>query len=824
MPLRPTSRSRRDSNLAQAPLLAASSDIVQTVTVPRLRRPVLACSVLERTKAIQIRDAARVVSQCDYRYEDNAGDESRRKESGDVSESEQSTSSSVEQRVTGHSAGQQAGCAFGSRSDVEHPVAEGDLDLFLKVASDWHALDPNLLTFEYRRPRPLSQADSLEAAVETVSSMFNCHHAVANFMMREVGDLLAEWVSQRPNILSELAKTAAEMKVEMYFRLLADCGCDICQTLLTWEQERLKIEGTGVPAAVASYYGEDDRPGCCPDNQVRLDNFSTRFSGMSSNNLRRAVKFSRTVVSGEGPAVVSAPQSRVTDSCLTYLERAMSTCPRRLATELPSYTQFEHIRPPGCLVQIEKSQLQCFDGDGVEVPLRLLSDLADRNGLHLPPTLDTYRRGDQHLVRCRFAFVDSPEIADVYSVMELTDWQWKTVYTIDVCLLCLRYLRHFIHVAGKLFISLPLNCSLSQLNSYPVAAHGRAALDLWWTYETQGRQTLASISITLLLNGLAFLDERYHPPTVAYTPEEDARRRRRRLFQLPAAATTSGSLIMPWKRRVDTQDPEETVREQQIDETTVVKVQQCHTYTAERFLFVATSSAPGGNDGLFLCPRQYAILKDRYICVYTEVIVPSDDAESLQEDRDYLVTVESGGRKTTYDGELFDSVLCNYGRFANDLGLQQTIDYAVQQAGLATYSYFAKRDVEVRSKNTANCVFRVERTGTGGKRRLILAAAKEIPPGGVLELSVRYGFFTYWTVHVAVARTPNRLPSAISDPVLWLLLSSHSALNDDERRQFTNDLWDPEHGLTTLPDGVQQRYREAVVPTGLRTRDFAVIR
>ena len=60
MPLRPTSRSRLDSNLAQAPLPAASSDRVQTVTVPRLRRPVPACSVLERTKAIQIRDAANV--------------------------------------------------------------------------------------------------------------------------------------------------------------------------------------------------------------------------------------------------------------------------------------------------------------------------------------------------------------------------------------------------------------------------------------------------------------------------------------------------------------------------------------------------------------------------------------------------------------------------------------------------------------------------------------------------------------------------------------------------------------------------------------------
>ena len=81
------------------------------------------------------------MSQGDYRYEDDAGDESSRQESGDVSESEQSTSSSISQRVTGPST-EQAGCAFGTQSDVERPVAEADLDLFLKVAR--HRADANL--------------------------------------------------------------------------------------------------------------------------------------------------------------------------------------------------------------------------------------------------------------------------------------------------------------------------------------------------------------------------------------------------------------------------------------------------------------------------------------------------------------------------------------------------------------------------------------------------------------------------------------------------------------------------------------------------------
>ena len=120
--------------------------------------------------------------------------------------------------------------------------------------------------------------------------------------------------------------------------------------------------------------------------------------------------------------------------------------------------------------------------------------------------------------------------------------------------------------------------------------------------------------------------------------------------------------------------------------------------------------------------------------------------------------------------------------------------------------------MEAGYKNTVNCVFREGRERVARDGSYLLQ-----PRTSRLEMSVSYGFFTYWTV---VARTPNRLPSAISDHVLWLLLSRHSALNDDERRQFTNDLWDPEPGLKTLPNEVQQRYREAVVPPGLFTRDF----
>ena len=191
------------------------------------------------------------------------------------------------------------------------------------------------------------------------------------------------------------------------------------------------------------------------------------------------------------------------------------------------------------------------------------------------------------------------------------------------------------------------------------------------------------------------------------------------------------------------------------------KVQQRLTYTAERFLFVMTSSAPGRNNGLFLCLRQYKTPKDRYICVYTEVLVPSDDAESLQGQTIWSLSKAAVVRPHTT--VRYSIVICNYGSFADDLGLQQTIDYAVQYASLATYSYIAKRDVGGAPKTRQTASSEKE-----GRERVARDGSYLLQPRtSRLELSVSYGF-TYWTV--VVARTPNRLPSAISDPVLWVCL------------------------------------------------------
>ena len=109
----------------------------------------------------------------------------------------------------------------------------------------------------------------------------------------------------------------------------------------------------------------------------------------------------------------------------------------------------------------------------------------------------------------------------------------------------------------------------------------------------------------------------------------------------------------------------------------------------------------------------------------------------------------------------------------------------------------------------------------GGGKCLVLATAIDIPAGDTLELSVCYDFFRYWIP--SVAATPNRLPSSISDPLLWLVLSDYSNLNNQERRSFTNRKWTEDQGLTTLPIHIQQWYRSAEAPPGLSTRDFELV-
>ena len=258
---------------------------------------------------------------------------------------------------------------------------------------------------------------------------------------------------------------------------------------------------------------------------------------------------------------MTAPSSKVV-TCSGILKHAMARTDRRkrVGTTLPCYLQTEHIAIPGTPVQVDSFAVHCWDGDGIDVPLEIISQLAEVNGLLVPPAITVH---DGNRVRCRFPGIDCPEIADVYSLKSRSESesQWTTQFTYEAGIQSLRCLRHLIQEADKLFLSLPLNCRHTSGGSLPVAAYGRASIELW--YSTHGSERQRSVSIALLANGVAFVDERYSPPLSAYAIEKWARDERVGFFRFPSAATATGSTLMPWIRR---QHRNETETEMAMDD------------------------------------------------------------------------------------------------------------------------------------------------------------------------------------------------------------------------------------------------------------------
>ena len=73
--------------------------------------------------------------------------------------------------------------------------------------------------------------------------MSTSHHSVANFMNCQVGRLLTRRASENTQYLSELAKRAAQLKLQRYSELLLQCGCTKCQATHEWDRNRQAILG-----------------------------------------------------------------------------------------------------------------------------------------------------------------------------------------------------------------------------------------------------------------------------------------------------------------------------------------------------------------------------------------------------------------------------------------------------------------------------------------------------------------------------------------------------------------------------------------------------
>ena len=426
------------------------------------------------------------------------------------------------------------------------------------------------------------------------------------------------------------------------------------------------------------------------------------------------------------------------------------------------------------LVELDKSDVHCFDGDGLEISREAVRKLANVNGLSLPSDISVH---PDDRVRCRFGYIDCPEIGDVFIVKrrEAGGQRWNTELFYQPGMHSLRCSRHYVRLAKSLFVALPLNSFHDSLRQLPTAAHGRVLVDIWYKggQEAEGgdeSESLRSVSLSLLVNGAAVVDKRYRPPAVSYAAEHVTRERCVGLFQLPQEVTHEDSPIMPWKTRIaqDIATPKVLCS---LDNDLCRVIQSKSKETLESLVYVAPSTVSNANNGLFLKRRKFDIAQSRYLCEYTTVWHASRDISGLTGHRDYLVDVGP----ITYDGEEFTGI--NYGRYVNDLGLMGTIQFAVANAKRSVSTVFPYEQVMARSKAAANCTYREE--GSGQSRRLVLIAKKTIPAGEPVELSAAYDFVKYWIA--GVAESPSRFPPSVADPILWMILSDHSNLTDTER-------------------------------------------
>ena len=317
-------RQLRPRRIAKMPLLSsthrapvhsrpAASQRERCVIAP-LKTPVPAFKLHENNTSLQISDAVKAIERLTTSQLAATNDDSVGNRQTDYSMMFQSSQETVDPPSDESNLSGTEDTSGSQRVDVVKK-RDRELELFLTVAGDWQVLDPSMLTSVYKKPKQeRSRAASRQDLDDTIAlfqRMLTTQHSVANFMVAEVGSLLAERVAQDKDYLKQLASRAADLKRHRYHQLLGQCNCNKCAESVEWELQLQQVVGRQVPRHEAARFAEAQRPVPCPTSQFRIEHINSDFSGLSETNLKRAVTFGQVAVPGEGITVVTAPSSKV---------------------------------------------------------------------------------------------------------------------------------------------------------------------------------------------------------------------------------------------------------------------------------------------------------------------------------------------------------------------------------------------------------------------------------------------------------------------------------------------------------------------------------
>ena len=418
------------------------------------------------------------------------------------------------------------------------------------------------------------------------------------------------------------------------------------------------------------------------------------------------------------------------------------------------------------LVPLAKESVIFFDGDGGEVR-------------GCPEMLTTHRQSGVEVMRFRTTFNDAPEAFTAFRFYRKSvDGRLTTLHTRHVGIESLRAARKTISTCVQ--VSLQLGCNLSPPD---IDRYGRRMVNLWIQAESEG--PLTAFPVIMAHQGFTHefpmsSEQNVHNAVKVATATMSG------LRNLPPECLRYP--YRPWDVRKLWSNPEVYSSEFQIQsdvsasqETGVAETEaggECYCklisshLVAESYCYPATSTIPGAGRGLFIRPRNCAILKDSHLCLYAQNASSEQEIDDSGSSRVYAIQI---GNRKWFDGEIDTGE--NIGRFANQSHLRETLELAVEQADKQAFSYMDWNAVNNYARGKANSHYHY----VPREQQLVIRSSQEFPPSSTpIEIFTCYADLQlYWLP--LISSKPHLFPPELVRPVQFLLTSELSNLTEAEK-------------------------------------------
>ncbi len=606
--------------------------------------------------------------------------------------------------------------------------------------------------------------------IRDIQDALSTPNIVSNMATHHIGRYLTKLQDtselSRSDLLRELGNAAETLRAVEYQVIRSRCaedGCGNCSEAQKWEDE---AESSRSP----------QRPIPCRSTQVLSKLLESKYINLNPTYFNQCLTMSQNVPQNCPLVFSPEPPSELRQfagQCLDGLKQATKMRYSTLATGLH----------PMFKVPSAMDAIHYTDGDGGTVSVDAVPGFRDYlEGNHFLDLLEAESvNGPQ--VPFREANHDAIELGHRYTVRDLMD---------DNRVTCDQPFGYRALVEARKFLANSEETVIVPLGKD--LRGGRLLLEVFT--KDSGDQAIhgEEMSVRLIQAGLSFPTD--NAATHCKRAKTHAKAARKGIWE--AGECMEDQSLKPWtlKRQLTTPNTNATAVIDQCE----ITVSNSSTFLNEAHVFVAKSTIPGAERGLFLRPGTYVIPMNRRVCSYQEEY---DDEVDPSLTSDYLFEVSGRGRTFYYQAARYDGQ--NIGRFINQGGLQEGLQEMCLKSNKDTgCQSFSPRDVKAVFER--HCNVKYNRRG----RELEIIASKDLhaDPTKATELFGNYGQ-TYWTKYVIGKYQELDHNDFLAKSVLWCLLSEKSCWSAHERagaEDITHDVRDKFRKMT-CPYTAQGRRR-----------------